>query len=157
MTSPTDKGQVIGTNTWALRLSDVATDATDPGNWAWYFNGRIEPEVWTFVPLVDLQTSDDNNKGVMTGQFNWNTTITTVHIKTKADMDLIKRTLRYWNDNNSLLYYQNELSTVDEGYWSNSTWAAADEKIRVRVLRVSWNQQISDVRTATIYLKRYTS
>ena len=157
MTSPADKSQVIGTNTWSFRLSDVATDATDPGEWAWYFNGAIEPEVWSFVPLIDLQTSDDNNKGVMTGQFNWQTTIIGVKVKTKAVMDTIKRALRYWNDNNSLLYFQNELSTVDEGYWSNATWAAADSKIMVLVLRVVWKMQISDSREAVIYLKRYTS
>ena len=154
MAAPT----VIGTNTWALRLSDVATDATDPGVWAWYFSGNVTPETWDATPIVDMETGDDNSLAVMFGQFRWTMVVQDcLTVKTKADFDKIKRAFRYWNDNNTLLYLQSELGTVDNAYWSNATWAAATDKIRVRIIKIVWKSQMVDQYNFSIYLKRYTT
>ena len=151
MAAPT----VIGTNTWACRLSDVATDATDPGIWAWYFNGEVS-ETWDMGLIGNYNTGRDLSGVTTFGQFKWMAVIKDVTIKTKAVMDTVKRAFRYWNDNDIDLYFQNELDTADEGYWAKSDWSAADEKIRVRIAKISWKKLMSDARVCDIILLRVT-
>ena len=152
MATPT----LIGKNTWEIRISDVITDATDPGFWSWWIKGKIEPETWDFTPLVDLEVSNDNNLGTMTGRFRWSAVVRNVEIKTKADMDNLKKALRYWNDNNSLLYFDHYIGGVDEGYVSNSTWNGLI-KIRLRGLKMIWSEQKKSGRIGTLFIKRYTA
>jgi len=151
MATPT----LIGTNTWPIRISDVATDATDPGKFAWYIKGEVL-EKWDMGIIGKYDSGDDLSGATTYGEFSWDAIIRDIIIKTKANMDLLKRAFRYWNDNDSDMYFQNKLDGVDEGYWSNDTWAAADEKIRLKALRMIWKKMISSKRIGDLYILRVT-
>ncbi len=153
MATPT----VIGTNTWPIRISDVATDATDPGKFAWYIKGSVN-EIWDTGLIGAYETGDDIVGATTFGQFKWTGVIKNVVVKTKANMDLIKRAFRYWNDNDSDLWFQNEFgeTPVDEGYWSNDTWAAADQKIRCKLVKVAWKSMTDDARVCDLLIMRVT-
>lgn len=153
MATPT----VIGTNTWPIRISDVATDATDPGFWAWYIKGDVA-EVWDCGLIGLYGTGDDLSGATSFGEFRWTSVIKDAIIKTKTNMDYLKRAFRYWNDNDIDLYFQNELgeTPVDEGFWSNDTWAAADEKIRCRIVKIVWKSQTADSRICDVFILRVT-
>jgi len=150
-TTPT----IIGNNTWAIRLSDVETDIIDPGSWAWYLKGLVK-EVWDMTPAVSVETGADATFTVMIGQFSWSMVIDDVVVKTKVDMDKIKRAVRQWNDEDKLLYLNNKLDGVDEAYWSNDVWTAATDKIKVKIIKILWKQTKRDARVCTVYLKRVT-
>ena len=144
---------VIGTNTWPVRISDDATDAADSRTW--YMKGLVK-EVWDMTPITTFETGDDQSFAYMFGQFRWTATIDDVVVKTKADMDKIKQTMRKWNDENDLLYFQNKLGSTDEGTWSDDDYDAT-ASIRCRVHRVVWKKLSEDARVCTVYVKRYTT
>jgi len=141
----------IGTSTWPIKLSD-SDDA-----FIWYLKGAIVAETWDFKPLVAVETGNDSSMQVNVGQFAWTTVIKDVVIKSKTEFDKIKRATRYWNDNDNLLSFQSKLGGVDNGYWSNSDWDAADDRIYVKIIKIVWKTQMVDNYTGDVYVKRFTS
>ena len=144
---------VIGNPLWPVRIGDGVDD--DNGVWAWYMTPLIAPEVWDFIPIVDLETGDDFVKSVQWGQFRWTSVLQNITVKTKALMDQIKQACRRWNDSSDLLYFQNKLGGVNNATWSVDTWDAT-EQIMIRIIKVVWKSQQTDDRIGTVYIKRYT-
>ena len=152
MATPTD----IGTNTWALRLSDVETDATDPGFWSWYFNGIVK-ETWDMGIIGSYNTGGDLSGVTTFGQFNLMYAITGIEVKTKADLDYIKRAFRQWNDSDTDLYLNFKVGGTDRAHWTvATTWATVTDKIRVRIAKVTWKVQTTDLNVCDIVLLRVT-
>lgn len=145
---------VIGSNTWPVRIGDGATDAA--GSWAWYMTPLIAPEVWDFIPIVDLETGDDFSLSEQWGQFRWTSVLQNITVKTKALMDQVKRACRQWNDKGDLLYFQNKLGGVDNAIWAVGDPWNTTEPIRIRIIKVVWKSQQTDDRIGTVYIKRYT-
>jgi len=146
---------IIGVATWPIRISDVISDITDPGSWAWYIKGQIQ-EVWDMTPIVDIETGFGETLGVMWGQFRWTMVIKDVVIKTKARFDYLKRAVREWNDEDDLLYFDNDIGGVDQGYWAvKDPWDAVTDKILVKIHKIVWISQNEDARVCNVYLKRY--
>ena len=143
----------IGTNTWRLRLSDNADDTA--GVYAWYFDGLVA-ETWDNGLLGTYASGGDESGATTIDIFNWTTTVRNIIIKTKAQFDLVKRAFRYWNANDTDLYWQEKIATVDNGYWANDTYAAADEKIRCKIIKIVWNQLTTDQYVGTMMLLRVT-
>ena len=145
--------ETIGTSTWPMRIGDHGTAGS--GNFEWFLKGLIF-EDWIPKLTGEYETGDDEAGATSFGQFAWTAFIKDVVIKTKTDMDKLKRAIRYWNDNDSELHFQNKLDGTDEGYWSNSGWTAADDRIKIMVPRVKWKLMIKDARIADVYIKRVT-
>jgi len=152
MATPT----AIGTNTWALRLSDVATDATDPGFWAWYFNGMVK-ETWDMGIIGAYNTGGDLSGVTTFGQMKLMYSITGIEVKTKANLDLIKRAFRQWNDSDTDLYFNFKVGGTDRAYWTvATTWATVTEKMRVRIAKINWKVQTTDLNVCDLILLRVT-
>lgn len=145
--------ETIGTNTWPIRIGDHGTAGN--GHFEWYIKGFVV-EDWDCGLIGRYDTGDDESGGTTFGKFTWSALIRDVIIKTKVNMDKLKRAFRYWNDNDSDLYFQNKLDGVDEGFWSNATWTAADERIRLKALKMHWKKMIKDKRVGDLYILRVT-
>ena len=151
MATPT----AIGTNTKPLRLSDVATDATDPGNWVWYFAGFVS-ERWMQGLIGAYNTGGDLSGATTFEQMEWTSVIRNVKIKTKADFDKIKIAFARWNADDADLYWQNKIAGVDNAFWVNAAFNAVDEKIRVKIVGYHWREMKTGGYVGDIYLLRVT-
>lgn len=144
----------IGTNTWPIRIADGATDAA--GSWAWYIKGDVG-EVWDTGLIGAYDTGDDTSGATTFGQFKWTAVIRDVVIKTKANMDLLKRAFREWNDSDDDLYFSNKLGGVDEGFWAVADpWTTVTDKIRCKLLKIVWKTQMVDSRVCDVFIMRVT-